>query len=490
MEELVQRYLSQHISRRDFVGQLTALGFTVAASQSLLAQLDPNTPMGQGKGVIPGRVTWVRDPAALSWNGPMTVPAMGRWWIEGQVSQTVIDKMVSRNLQALTDQRSDRQAWDAIFRSFNQTHGFGKAGYQRGEKIAIKLNANQDMSAEWGVISKEALDLYQQQLEQAAKTGGRAPQVPGAVSPLVPGGPPMHAGNGLHTPEVVASLVTQLVRVAGVPSGDIVIYDAANGRTIGDPIFGRFKGDKAPADLRGVTFVTNTDYGLTGRVPVIVDEKTSVRFSGAKKPLSAYLPLQVTATKYLINLCSPHPHGLAGLTAQGKNHFGSIYFPNNGGWTPAPAHSFVSSRNPMGSYNALVDLTGHRHLGGKTVLFMADAMFTTDWQNGDVMRLESLGDAWLSSILMSQDPIALDSVALDILKAEPRATRLQGTPDNYLHEAALADKPPSGTVYDPDGTGKPLASLGAHEHWNNPKDKKYSRNLGKKDGIELIAELG
>ena len=48
--------------------------------------------------------------------------------------------MISRTLQALTDQRTDRQAWDAIFRHFNQTHGFGKEGYRRGEKIAIKLN--------------------------------------------------------------------------------------------------------------------------------------------------------------------------------------------------------------------------------------------------------------------------------------------------------------------------------------------------------------
>ena len=146
MEELVQRYLSQHISRRDFVRQLTALGFTVAASQSLLAQLEPNTPMGQGKGVIPGRVAWVRDPAATSWDG-----TTGRWWDDANTSQAVVDKMVSRTLQALTDQRSDRRAWDAIFRHFNQTHGFGKEGYRRGEKIAIKINCNQDQSAEWGV---------------------------------------------------------------------------------------------------------------------------------------------------------------------------------------------------------------------------------------------------------------------------------------------------------------------------------------------------
>jgi len=31
-----------------------------------------------------------------------------------------------------------------------------------------------------------------------------------------------------------------------------------------------------------------------------------------------------------------------------------------------------------------------------------------------------------------------------------------------------------------------LGSLGVHEHWNNAADKKYSRNLGKGAGIELV----
>jgi hypothetical protein len=89
---------------------------------------------------------------------------------------------------------------------------------------------------------------------------------------------------------------------------------------------------------------------------------------------------------------------------------------------------------------------------------------------------------------MSQDPVAIDSVGHDILKAEPNAG-VQGNADNYLHEAAQASRPPSGTMYDPNGTGKPLASLGVHEHWDNPKDKRYSRNNGRKEGIELIAQL-
>ena len=61
--------------------------------------------------------------------------------------------------------------------------------------------------------------------------------------------------------------------------------------------------------------------------------------------------------------------------------------------------------------------------------------------------------------------------------------------DDYLTEAAMADEPPSGTFYDPDGDGVRLESLGVHEHWNNPLDKKYSRNLGAGKGIELTCPV-
>ena len=143
----------------------------------------------------------------------------------------------------------------------------------------------------------------------------------------------------------------------------------------------------------------------------------------------------------------------------------------------------------MGSYNALVDLVGHRHLGGKTLLFLLDGLYTAAHNEGNVFRFESYGDDWASSLLASQDPIALDSVGLDILRSEPRAVEVRGNADNYLHEAAQASRPPSGTVYDPVKSGAPLASLGVHEHWNNPQEKKYSRNLGRKTGIELIVSV-
>jgi hypothetical protein len=60
--------------------------------------------------------------------------------------------------------------------------------------------------------------------------------------------------------------------------------------------------------------------------------------------------------------------------------------------------------------------------------------------------------------------------------------------DDYMHEAALADDPPSGAFYDPDHATnvQRLPSLGVHEHWNNPVQMQYSRNLGAGDGIELV----
>jgi hypothetical protein len=140
----------------------------------------------------------------------------------------------------------------------------------------------------------------------------------------------------------------------------------------------------------------------------------------------------------------------------------------------------------MDTYNCLVNLNGHKHLGGKTLLYMIDGLYPASNQSNDVIRWQSFGDDWCSSLFASQDPVAIDSVALDFLRNEPRNTDVTGHPENYLHEAALAGNPPSGTVYDPEGDGVRLASLGVHEHWNNAVDKQYSRNLGTGDGIELV----
>ena len=135
---------------------------------------------------------------------------------------------------------------------------------------------------------------------------------------------------------------------------------------------------------------------------------------------------------------------------------------------------------------------GHAHLGGKTVL-VPDRR-PVSGQASHRPRAAQLGFAPLRRQLGSQSAGV----------ARPRGHRLRGLRlpvgrwddhprrpgvDDYLHEAALANDPPSGTFYDPDHphADQRLASLGVHEHWNNAEEKKYSRNLGTGEGIELVA---
>ena len=98
-------------------------------------------------------------------------------------------------------------------------------------------------------------------------------------------------------------------------------------------------------------------------------------------------------------------------------------------------------------------------------------------------RMPPFLDHWPASLLLSQDPLAIDSVAFDFLGTE---FAVPVNADNYLHEAALARRPPSGVTYDPEGDGTGLHSLGVHEHWNNARSKSYTRNLGRGGGIELL----
>ncbi len=403
----------------------------------------PNSPMGVGQGIYPGRVVWVHDPSATTWDG-----VTGFWWEEQNTDQQAVDQMVSRALRTLAGQQDDAAAWDAIFRHFNRTHGAGDVGYQPGEKIAIKINLN-----------------------------------PEGYGPAYD----TRGGNGrMPSPQMIHSLLAQLFDNVHVSGSNVTIYDAS--RAIADPLYNRIHGDADP-NFQSVRFVANTTGN--GRIGAVYDPAYPVHFANPSvspaNNATAYLPTCVTEAKYLIDLAQLSAHSMYGFTASGKNWYGTIFW-RNGGWTPFPLHNFGLRNNPMGTYNPIVDLIGHPQLGGKTLLYLVDGLYGSDNAITRVLRFSSFGDNWTASVFASQDSIAIDSVVLDFLRNEPLMNNNcsgQGV-DNYLHEAALADNPPSGSFYDPGRTGSRLVSLGVHEHWNNAVDKQYSRNLGESEGIELV----
>jgi hypothetical protein len=206
--------------------------------------------------------------------------------------------------------------------------------------------------------------------------------------------------------------------------------------------------------------------------------------------LQDFVPTCFAEAEYLVNFANFKAHMGSGVTLCAKNHYGSLVrWPVQKGYYDMHPACFSKQ---SGIYRPLVDLMGHAHLGGKTVLYLIDGLFSGLHPKDPLprrMAMPPFNGHWPCSVFASQDPVAIDSVALDFLQAEWSDFPRQGGVDDYLHEAALAHDPPSGTFYDPDHVQPDtrLGSLGVHEHWNNPQEKKYSRNLGSGQGIELVA---
>ncbi len=413
-----------------------------------------NTPIGTARGINPGRVVWIYDPALND-----QYSSAGDWWEDSRTDPEVAHSMMSRAIRNLTGIADQAEAWDAIFRYFNLTNHNTDVGYTSGDKIAIKIN-----------------NIFSREYEWTSSQTNRP------------------------CPQMLYALLWQLVEVAGVPDFDITVYDCIFYH--GDPVY-----NYCHTDFPGVHFAEGDATDRSGyqggpgpnpgeRIKVIPDPNARVHYGDPDiVPDSGQvcLPTIVSEARYLINIALPRPHELAGVTLCAKNHFGSIWHPNQWpyyyGWNPAIMHEAIAAYDfsggirarPMGSYNALVDLMGHEHLGGKTLLFFVECLRKTYWSappfNGGLS----------SSLFVSQDGVAIDSVLVDFLRSEGDVE--EGSVDNYLHEAALANNPPSGTIYDPENDGILLESLGVHEHWNNSTDKQYSRNLGTGEGIELIQSL-
>src|SRR5574344_1371480 len=394
-------------------------------------------PYGTGVGTCPGRVTWTWNRSSVEWDGT------GYWWRVEHFDETAIQEMTDRGIANIAGAENASEGWKRLF-EYNLAQRGLTGSYQKGQKIAIKANING--AAEY--------DDDREGLSKDSYTNGVVPR----------------------------SVLVSIAKDAGVRQQDITVYDVTR-------IFPDWMQKYCSEGItEGVNFI--------GRDNGVADENVVIKWSALNSSVKNYLPTCVTEATYLINLANLKGHDY-GITLCAKNHFGS--FINT--WRmrapqEAGLHGNVSQRK-MNAYSVLVDLMGNYQLGAKTMLYMLDAIICPAINTSDVCAENSLwtmppfnGD-YTSSLFFSQDPVAIDGVGADFLMNEPTMTNnnsaLRGNKysENYIHEAALVGKAPSGTAYY-DGNGKRLTNLGVHEHWNNATDKQYSRNLGKSEGIELV----
>jgi len=460
---------------------LAALVVTSLPTVRAWADNPPHDVVGVAKGIFPGRVVWVHAPEATSWDGYNSAE---HWFETNHTDLGVVEEMMSKAVRSVGGGASDAAAWDAIFKYFNLNHGKGERGYQAGEKIAIKINLT-TCNARSGPSTVNINGNYEKR--NAYSDGYWLNTID-------------------NSPQMLLSLLRHLVYVAGVNQTNIYLGDPTGN-------FPKFMWDKLHPEFPDVHYFDN--YGGQGRMRTMFSAVPFNWSANAVGKVQDYVPVPFAQADYLINFAVLKGHSV-GVTVCGKNWYGALlrcpdgyYRDANGtnqGGNVNYASMHASTPDPnmagppgLGHYRAIVDLMGHPALGGKTLLYLVDGLFGGYFWDSHPRKWNTapFNTDWPSSLFASQDPVAIDSVCYDFLLNEwPNVVNngsaspgnaLQGGAEDYLHEAAEANNPTSGTFYDPDKTGTPLESLGVHEHWNNSTNKQYSRNLGTGAGIELVA---
>ncbi|MBN1413723.1 MAG: DUF362 domain-containing protein [Bacteroidales bacterium] len=425
--------------------------------------LGPNVPIGTPKGVYPGRVVWIYDPDATNKNCTNSSHS-DAYWLPKNCDQAVVDKMFSNGIKSLTGKETHAEAWDAVFRYFNINHGKGDTGYVSGETLFIKINA---VTAWSGAEPDGEMPSYKE-IEYDT------------------------------SPQAIMALLRQLVNQAGIPQQYIYIGDPMCDiwNTLYDYFYAEFPNIKY-ASKRNVTnrtkITASTVKGITySDKGTVMGEDTETN----------YFFTAMMDADYLLNVPVMKGHRWGGVTFFAKNHFGSNTCPE-GSWRLHEGLMRTVENGPVRTgyrlYRVFVDLMACKYLGGNTLLYYMDALWSTSYEHQKPQKYQTppFNNDWTSSLMFSLDPVAIESVCLDIMQKEfteedlganpPRYTFVQWEGvDDYLHQAASSEWWPEGITYDPDNSGTPISSLGVHEHWNNTVDMQYSRNLATGEGIELI----
>lgn len=436
----------------------------------------PNQPIGKAGGVNPGRVVWIWNPKATNENCVSNFDTKDWFFKSKNIDQKVVGTMVRNALNKLSGKKTVSQSWDVLFRYQNSKKYQKNRGYSKGEKIFIKINQG---TSRWLLTQEDKNKGYNYPETLNPDEDRRR----------------LSLGSTETNPYVVLELLKELVNEIGIKQEDI---------SIGDPmtdIYGHnyevwFK------EFPKVAYIDKFS-AMNGRTLIQPTSNDLIFYSDKSQNDKLYDVIE--KADYLINLACLKPHVSAGISLTAKNHFGSQASPTAGHlhYSLMMPRNGVASNGGYHKYRVLVDLMGSKYLGQNTVLYMVDGLFgggASETKGPVKYFMSPFNNDWCNSIFVSQDQVALESVCYDFLRTEwdginkhnplncnPEAGPNMNGVDDYLHQAADSANWPKDVSYDPDNSGKPIPSLGTHEHWNNAENKQYSRNLGKNKGIELIS---
>lgn len=321
------------------------------------------------------RVVWVHDEDATNWD--YGDDYFGR---EEYVDQTVVNHMTDEGLMALTGNSSVADAWRELI-----------PDYQSGQTIAIKINLNSNWDRVCGHRCETDCDYHELRINA----------LPQPVNALIRG-----------------------LRQIGVAENDIWVYEASR------PITGRVM-ERITDLYPGVRF-----FDTFGCREYAGWEDNAIEFhppTGIAEPPSQDLTNVLVDADYLINMPIMKKHVCAGATLSFKNHFGSI----GSCWE---LHDWVyeeTGDHYSSVYNPLVDVYRNPNIRDKTILLVGDGLYGDRKDNtSKPAPWETFGSDSPNSLFFSVDPVAIDSVMIDVLHAEGSNGGVADWADDYLKLAA------------------------------------------------------
>ncbi len=435
-----------------------------------------NNPMGVGQGIFPGRVAW-------AWNLYATDPNCTQqiddaFFMPVNNNQDTINKMADNSIKKIGGQITIKDSWDAIFKYFNNKKTGTASGYKTGQTIFIKVNNGQ---AGWAINPADLSEAG----ESSAMTGKN------------------NIAIGETDPCVVLAFVRQLVDSCGIPQASIYIGEPMTHvfKSMYDLIHSNYPNVKVLDKDNYTSLGRTTSAGWTNNSAITYSDKGMVMSDAVTDEIM----LEMNNANYLINMAALKAHARAGVTFCAKLHFGSHGNHGTYGFGSFDLHAglictvdndvFSSGvRGDYHMYRVLTDLMMHPKLGRNTVLFIVDGLWGAIESTDMPVKWKTFSNEWPNSLFVSQDEVAVESVCLDFMRAEARVNTLFDyrpffpAVDDFLHQAADSANWPLGIKYDPGKTGTYVASLGVHEHWNNPTDKQYTKDLySNGTGIDLVS---
>jgi len=291
------------------------------------------------------------------------------------IDEVKVRAMLGAGLRELTGAGSVSRAWRIIFKS-----------YRPGDNIAIKPNFNDLHDGMRGMITSPAL---------------------------------------------LNAVIEGLVSSLGAAAADITIYDLT--RLIPDDMRARINRPVNFVEPYGSSFARKLEYRAFGfpmakadpNAPIDMTQKV-VDSSG--NPLKCYIPVVLTSAQHIINMPLLKAHRFVSNSGALKNHYGTVRF-SDGSLSPRHLHPPIIE-------DSIADINAHREIRAKTRLVVMDGLFGRIATYGPPVRWKTFGDGSPEMLLLSRDPVAVDSVARHYLKREMNTRGKAMLSDKFLRIAS------------------------------------------------------